>query len=114
MKNGYFVYRDDILASISLLPGPVGVLVTGVEVSRSGRGQGRAQEVMDLLLADADAEGVALHLSCDPQEPDIDFDRLAAFYLRNGFEWSHGDLADAVFVRKPARWVNTTMVRRPR
>lgn len=72
MKNGYFVYRDDILPSISLLPGPAGVLVTGVEVGREGRNQGRAQEVMDLMLADADAEGIELHLSCDPQESTVD------------------------------------------
>ena len=49
-----------------------------------GRGKGYASQLLNTVLTDADAEGVSLLLSVDPDQG-IDFDRLRNWYLRLGF-----------------------------
>jgi hypothetical protein len=57
-------------------------LVTWIE--SKNRGQGEAQRVLDQVKQDADAEGVWLWLSIQP-DPGVSWIRLSQWYSRNGF-----------------------------
>jgi len=93
VRDSYYTLRQDVLASVSMMPNTSdgSWLITGVEVGRRGRGQGRAREVLELCLADADTEGVVLWLSCDPQEHTVDFERLKQWYEGYGFVFTGDD-----------------------
>ena len=51
----------------------------------SHRGNGYGSELLDRILADADAEDVILRLNIDPYG-DMTFDQLREWYGRNGFK----------------------------
>jgi GNAT superfamily N-acetyltransferase len=71
--------------TISLIHGPDFALITGVEVWPPFRRKGYAKHWLKKVCEDADAEQMILLLSCTPQEDDVDFDRLWAFYETLGF-----------------------------
>jgi ribosomal protein S18 acetylase RimI-like enzyme len=62
------------------------------------RGMGDARELMALVLADADEEGTTLGLVVAPSGP-LDFEALAGWYARLGFEWT--DMAQGEMQRGP-------------
>jgi len=60
-------------------------MVTGVEVGRAYRGQGHASRLLSTVVAEADAEGVTLHLMVAPDGTGLDAEALVAFYSSKGF-----------------------------
>jgi GNAT superfamily N-acetyltransferase len=60
-----------------------GAILTGVHGSPRGRGWGR--KVLKRVLDDADAEGVVMFLSVDPDGTGLDHTQLLKWYCRNGF-----------------------------
>lgn len=96
MKDAYYYYDQEKhhLTTISAFPqakddaGRDYMLITGIQTSRQGRGQGFAKRLLNELLADADKEQVILMLSVDP-DPDVDRDRLVKWYESVGFKFVH-------------------------
>ena len=72
-------------------------VVTRINVMEQYRGQGFGTKVLDLILADADAEGVTLFLEPSPSGG-LTMDELTAWYERHGFTWGAGHMA-----RRPQR-----------
>jgi len=62
-------------------------LLTGVEVAYDERGKGVARELMRRVLTDADAEGVTLYLSVEPDGSlgSLEASELMDWYERLGF-----------------------------
>src|SRR5580692_4228994 len=96
------IYRYN-MSIVQLFPVRDGrAMITSIGTQRIGdyRGKGDAQRVLDMVLTDADTEGVILVLSVDP-DPDIDPDRLAKWYERNGFPFITDD--DHAMIRFPRK-----------
>lgn len=112
MKDTYFDYDEENhhLTTVSGLPGTDDAgrefyLITGVQTSRAGRNQGRARKLLQHVLDQADAEGVILMLSVDP-DPGVDFKRLTAWYERLGFKFiEDGDPTMKRFPRPSADYM---------
>lgn len=88
-----------------------GCVIQDVAVGRRFRGQGAARDLMQQVLDDADAEGVALYLSIVPDPPgqnNLTYDQLRDWYMRLGFE-SFAD-ADGNAFRRPPRGHQTRAV----
>lgn len=66
--------------------GEHGWLITSVGVLRSMRGQGAASRLLDVVIEDADREGVQLILSIEPDGTGLGYTALRAFYERHGFK----------------------------
>ena len=62
-----------------------GLLLTRINVPKASRGQGHARKLLARILADADAEGIALFLEISPSDG-LSFAQLEAWYLRHGFK----------------------------
>lgn len=56
-----------------------------INVPAASRGMGHGSRLLRRVTDDADAEGVALVLWINPYGP-LDYETLAAWYKRNGFE----------------------------
>ncbi len=78
-------------------------LLTGVDVAYAERGKGVARGLMKRVLADADAEGVPLYLSIEPDgtPKGLNECQLRDWYHRLGFV-AEGE-SDTAMVREPAR-----------
>lgn len=88
--------------TIDLMPGDVVWLLCRVMTAAhlGFRGQGYARQLMDQVLADADAEHIALILSVEPGAG-TDETRLRAWYARLGFTQLMPDDRDTL-IRHPA------------
>lgn len=100
MKTTYHVSRDGFAGAIAdVLPPELNGgrfhMITRINVMEQYRGQGLGREVLALVLADADAEGVTLALEPVPYGP-LDRDALEAWYGRHGFTWG-----DWYMIRRP-------------
>lgn len=62
----------------------LGYQITRINVPRAYRGQGHARELMQRMLAKADAESLVLYLEIVPSDG-LDYQQLAAWYKRVGF-----------------------------
>ena len=60
--------------------------------------------------AHRDAEGVVLWLNVDPQEFDIDFDRLVKFYESRGFRFV-GDDGSSIADSRPSALLRDAWIR---
>lgn len=85
-------YADAPTRSIvSLHPAPDNATqwwITRVSVLPPHRGNGIASRLLDLVCADADAEGITLWLGISPDIADVTalpYEELEAFYERRGF-----------------------------
>lgn len=97
MKHHYAdIATRSIVSLHDALDDPTQWWVTRVSVLPEHRGNGIAGRLLDLVCADADAEGVTLwlHVSPDISEGELladtpptalDFDALREFYTRRGF-----------------------------
>ena len=59
-----------------------------IETAQEHRGEGSAQKALETFLDDFNNRNILL--VCCPKEQEMDFSRLADFYLRNGFELVDG------------------------
>ena len=96
MKNTYYIPDPDkgvfaaAIADVVLMPTNSGrrrhYVITRINVMEQYRGQGYGTRILDLILNDADAEGVSLFLEPVPSDG-LDMDELTAWYERHGFGW---------------------------
>lgn len=101
MKDTYANVEDGSCIHLMELGPPASDwMITSVGVQRSLRGRGAAGRLLDLVLAEADAEGTLLILSVQPDGTGLDEDTLRAFYGRRGFRLAPL-LEDAVMYRWP-------------
>jgi GNAT superfamily N-acetyltransferase len=103
MKTTYG--SSDTGTTISL----IGNLITGVEVHPNFRHRGYARLWLTVVCSDADIESETLYLTVDPQERDIDFQRLKNFYTSLGFRPISDDPDRRAMVRYP--YANNTTAR---
>lgn len=76
-----------------------GMIITRINVPAEYRGQGFGKELLQQILADADAEGVTLWLEISPSDG-LDYDQLHDWYTRNGFKYR------GIYKRKPRSITN--------
>lgn len=76
-------------------------LLTRVETGQECRGKGYGTEILERVLADADAEGATLLLSVEPDlsPGSLDAAALTAWYSRHGFR----PYRDGGMIREPRR-----------
>jgi GNAT superfamily N-acetyltransferase len=60
------------------------LMLTRINVPTPYRGQGHASKLLKQILADADAEGITIHLHASPSGG-LDESQLIAWYERHGF-----------------------------
>jgi GNAT superfamily N-acetyltransferase len=86
-----------------------------VEVSRldtkaDARGKGSARDAMELLVRQADEDGITLALTAEPMEKSVKQGRLEAFYRSLGFKPNKGRAKDfttrAGMIRRPEKTLN--------
>lgn len=68
---------------------------------RGEREKGHAAALMKIVLGDADADGVSLMLSVEP-DPGVDYNRLRSWYVRLGFRQFAPD-NHSTLIRTPNR-----------
>jgi len=61
--------------------------ITRINVPVAYRGQGFGSKLLDQILADADAEGVAIQCEVSPSGG-LNYDQLTAWYMRRGFQYT--------------------------
>lgn len=94
---------DNHAPEVDLLPGyEMGLgessrVVSRVITPRRLRKQGRARDLMQEVLRDADAEGITLWLEINPYG-EMNYEALEAWYKRLGFQW-HDSIN--LMVRRP-------------
>lgn len=103
MQSCYMIQEDIfavVIADLSKDFIPNGLYVNRINVLPEWRGQGYGKRILDMILEDADSEGVTLYL-----EPRSYSDvngltqaELEAWYLRHGFEW-----LESVMIRQPRK-----------
>jgi GNAT superfamily N-acetyltransferase len=97
------------LASIDVWRTPVregkykgAVIIARVKVTRKFRGRGYASALWKEVLRDADAEGITLLLSIQPDvDNGLDAEALIAWYKKLGFELVEGEGWGAMMRRQP-------------
>lgn len=100
MKNCFYSPEHNAIADLvdaremGLLNG---MLITRINVPAQHRGQGVGRELLKLILAAADAEGLNLYLEISSSDG-LTYDELEAWYVRYGFRDIGG-----VWKRKPSR-----------
>ncbi|MGK5626999.1 GNAT family N-acetyltransferase [Streptomyces sp. URMC 123] len=60
-------------------------LITELVVRPAERGKGLGTEILNLVCAEAEAEGMDLMLSVDPSPGGLTFEELVQWYERHGF-----------------------------
>jgi ribosomal protein S18 acetylase RimI-like enzyme len=99
MKHAYTV--PGVRATANTLQfAPDSWILTGVEVAEGARGVGAGEALLRQVCADADAEGVTLYLSVQPDR-ETDEARLRTWYERWGFR-GYVDLSPDAMRRAPA------------
>jgi GNAT superfamily N-acetyltransferase len=104
MRDIYSAHPIRATANLMAFDGyrPGAWLLTGVEVSREERGKGVARGVMQQVLNDADAEGVPIYLSVEPDGTGLGEDDLVDWYERLGFVLVEPDISSSlIMVREP-------------
>ncbi|MEU5814230.1 GNAT family N-acetyltransferase [Streptomyces huasconensis] len=99
MRDAYALHGG--AASASLVLDPIGnrpTILTEVAVWREDQGKGWGSEILRLVCAEADTEGVTLMLSVDPGPYGLSYEALRSWYSRYGFV---GDSTDDVMIRLP-------------
>lgn len=100
MQNCYVDTRTRAIADLTNVGEmvPKTRTITRINVPHEHRGRGLGTKLLRQILADADAEGVALSLEIMPSGP-LDYAALEAWYRRWGFRpWKK---FPSVFIRKP-------------
>lgn len=92
MKSSYVNVEEGAVVHLMEITGGAVWIVTSVAVPlRRNRGKGAASRLLDVVLADADAEGIQLVLSVEPDSTDgLNFDELYDFYERHSFRDING------------------------
>lgn len=76
-----------------------GLVITSV--GTRSRGQGCASRLLKTVTDEADAEGVILYLSIEPDGTGLDEDQLRSWYSRNGFANMDPELTETGMIRQP-------------
>ena len=86
MKTCYVNYETGSIADL-VKPGELTPhwTIARIDVPANLRGQGSGSNLLDLILADADAEGSALALEVMPSGG-LDYESLQGWYERHGFK----------------------------
>ena len=87
----------NLVTSVDLAPHSVAI--TRIFVPYDLRGQGIGSQMLNMVIADADSSDITLCLEVQPDDSDLNYDQLVAWYQRHGFKW---------WVRYPG-----LMIRRP-
>ncbi|MBU0791968.1 MAG: GNAT family N-acetyltransferase [Gammaproteobacteria bacterium] len=96
MKTIYYIGIDkNKIASIDLVVYSKGMLITRIFVPPEYQDQGYDEQVLKLVLDDADAEGVILYLTANAHSA-LTTKQLRVWYRRHGFIRTHG-----MFIRRP-------------
>lgn len=99
MKHMYADIENGVI--IHLMDIGDGWLVTSVGVQSHQRGTGAASRLLDEVLKEADAEGVSMFLSIEPDGTGLDAATLRSWYERKGFEAMDPELTEIGMVRTP-------------
>lgn len=93
MKTTYYIERDSYAAAIAdVVKMPVDstrreyYVITRINVMERYRGQGLGTQILEMILADADAENVTLLLEPVPSGG-LDHKELIGWYARHGFKY---------------------------
>lgn len=98
MRSYYTIGRFNAVANVSKTCYRV-YTINRIWVAPSHRGKGFGSQVMQKVLADADAQGITLRLLVAPQDG-LKYEELVAWYERCGFVQSDSIL---VYYRQPKR-----------
>lgn len=77
-----------------------GVVITSVGTRQ--RGEGNASRLLKKVLDEADAEGVTVYLSVEPDGTGLTDAQLRDWYRRNGFEEMDPELSETGMIRHPS------------
>lgn len=104
MKSAYryehAVVNTDALSGLCPLGAAGTIYVMSVSCPPRHRGKGWASRAMEMMCADADAEGVALSLIVSTDDLNDEW-WVTAFYERLGFRYARGLGGGAYMIRQP-------------
>jgi GNAT superfamily N-acetyltransferase len=85
MKTCYVIGHARAIADL-VRPGELtsGWTITRINVPREHRGLGYGSVLLEVIITDADSEGVDLWLEISPSDG-LDYNELHAWYCRHGF-----------------------------
>lgn len=96
MKTCYVIKEHRAIADLCDYYGK-GMYITRINVPVASRGQGVARALLQIILDEADREGVRLYLEIAASDG-LDRDQLEAWYERHGFSQ---DRCMGFFIRRP-------------